>query len=183
MSPFAIEEEDMKIRPASPEVIHFVIEKSALGLVLVAQSDKGLTAFALGDDRAALLSDLEQRFPAATRIEGGGGVEATARKVVSFLKSPARGLDVPLDLRGTQFQRRVWRELQLIPAGSTASYTEIAKRMGMPRAARAVAGACAANAIAVAIPCHRVVRSDGGLSGYRWGIERKRALLEAEGTG
>jgi len=170
----------MKIPAASAEVIHFTVQKSALGLVLVAQSAKGLTALTLGDDRAALLRDLERRFPAATLIEGGGGVEANARRVVAFMESPARGLDVPLDIRGTKFQRSVWQALRQIPPGSTASYTEIARQLGMPRAARAVAGACATSALAVVIPCHRVVRSDGGLSGYRWGVERKQALLDAE---
>jgi len=170
----------MKITTAAAEVIHFTVEKCALGLILVAQSAKGLSAITLGDDRAALLRDLERRFPTATRIEGGGVVEASARKVIAFMESPARGLDVPLDARGTQFQQGVWEAIGQIPPGSTASYTEIARRMRIPKAARAVAGACAANAIAVAIPCHRVVRSDGRLSGYRWGVERKRALLDAE---
>ncbi len=170
----------MKIPAASAEVIHFTVQKSAFGLVLVAQSAKGLTALTLGDDRAALLRDLERRFPVTTLIEGGGGVEANARRVIAFMESPARGLDVPLDIRGTKFQRSVWQALRQIPPGSTASYAEIARQLGMPKAARAVAGACAANVIAVAIPCHRVVSSDGGLSGYRWGVERKRALLDAE---
>ncbi len=173
----------MKIPAAAAEVIHFTVQKSALGLVLVAQSAKGLAALTLGDDRAALLRDLERRFPVTTLIEGGGGVEANARRVIAFMESPARGLDVPLDIRGTKFQRSVWQALRQIPPGSTASYTEIARQLGMPRAARAVAGACATNALAVVIPCHRVVRSDGGLSGYRWGVERKQALLDAERVG
>ncbi len=165
------------------ETIHFTVNESALGLVLVAQSPDGLSAITLGDNRAALLSDLERRFPTVNLVEGGGGVAATTRKVIAFMESPAGGLDVPLDLRGTEFQQRVWQALRQIPPGSTASYTEIAQQLGMPRAARAVAGACAANAIAVAIPCHRVIRSDGGLSGYRWGVDRKRALLDAERAG
>ncbi len=127
-----------------------------------------------------VVRELEDRFPRATLIGGDEGFEQWVAKVVGFVEAPALGLDLPLDVRGTAFQQRVWRALREIPAGSTASYTEVARRIGAPKAVRAVAHACASNAIAVAIPCHRVVRNDGALSGYRWGVERKRALLERE---
>ena len=133
-----------------------------------------------GDDPDALAHDLQDRFPRARLIGGDKKFEQLVAKVVGYVEAPARGLDLPLDVRGTAFQQRVWQALQKIPAGSTASYTEIAKRIGAPKSVRAVAGACAANALAVAIPCHRVVRNDGGLAGYRWGVERKRALIKRE---
>jgi AraC family transcriptional regulator, regulatory protein of adaptative response / methylated-DNA-[protein]-cysteine methyltransferase len=141
-------------------------------------------AILMGDDPAALARDLQDRFPQAQLIGGDAGFEALVAKVIGFVEAPALGLnlpaDLPLDMRGTAFQQRVWQALREIPAGSTASYAEIAKRIGAPKSVRAVAGACAANPIAVAIPCHRVVRSDGALSGYRWGVARKRALLDRE---
>ncbi len=170
----------MTMPAETTEAIHFTVRGSALGLVLVAASTKGVSAVALGNDCDVLRNDLANRFPAATLVEGGASVEANASKLIEFMELPSRGLDVALDMRGTKFQRRVWQMLQQIPSGSTASYAEIARRIGKPGAARAVAGACAANALAVAVPCHRVVRSDGSLSGYRWGVERKRALLDAE---
>jgi AraC family transcriptional regulator of adaptative response/methylated-DNA-[protein]-cysteine methyltransferase len=134
----------------------------------------------LGDDPEALVRDLEDRFPNARLIGADADFEEHVSRVVGFVEEPRIGLDLPLDVRGSAFQERVWQALQEIPAGATASYAEIARRIGSPSAVRAVAQACGANAIAVAIPCHRVVRSDGALSGYRWGVERKRALLDRE---
>ena len=160
--------------------IRFAVGECSLGAILVAATDRGVCAILLGDAPEALVRELEDRFPRATLIGGDEGFEQWVAKVVGFVEAPALGLDLPLDVRGTAFQQRVWRALREIPAGSTASYTEIAERIGAPKSVRAVAHACASNAIAVAIPCHRVVRNDGALSGYRWGVERKRALLERE---
>jgi AraC family transcriptional regulator of adaptative response/methylated-DNA-[protein]-cysteine methyltransferase len=160
--------------------IHFAVGQCTLGAVLVARSERGVCAILLGDDPEDLLRDLERRFPKAELLGGDPAFEQLVATVVGFVEAPHRGLDLPLDIRGTAFQQRVWQALRLIPAGQTVSYAEIARRIGAPGSVRAVAGACAANALAVAIPCHRVVRTDGGLSGYRWGIERKRALLERE---
>ncbi|MGH6835129.1 MAG: bifunctional DNA-binding transcriptional regulator/O6-methylguanine-DNA methyltransferase Ada [Methylocella sp.] len=160
--------------------VRFAIGECSLGSILVASTEKGVCAILMGDDPDALARDLQHRFPLAELIGGDADFEALIAKVVGFVEAPAMGLDLPLDVRGTVFQQRVWQALRAIPAGSTASYTDIAKRIGAPKAVRAVAGACAANAIAVAIPCHRVVRNDGALSGYRWGVARKRALLERE---
>lgn len=162
------------------EALRFTIGESPLGLVLVAASLIGISAVLLGDARDALRDDLHRRFPGATLTEGDETHRALTESVIAFIASPARALDVPLDLRGTEFQRTVWRALREIPRGSTTTYAEVARRIGMPRSARAVAQACAANALAVLVPCHRVVRSDGSLSGYRWGVERKRALLAKE---
>jgi AraC family transcriptional regulator of adaptative response/methylated-DNA-[protein]-cysteine methyltransferase len=134
----------------------------------------------LGDDPNALAHDLQDKFPRAHLIGADRDFEQLVAQVVGFVETPALGLDLPLDVRGTAFQQRVWQALRDIPAGSTASYAAIATRIGAPKAVRAVAQACAANTLAVAIPCHRVVRSDGSVSGYRWGVERKRALLERE---
>ncbi len=134
----------------------------------------------LGDDPDALVRDLQDRFPNARLIGGNADFERVVARVVGLVEAPSLGLDLPLDVRGTAFQQRVWQALREIPAGSTASYTEIARRIGKPSAVRAVAQACASNAIAVAIPCHRVVRTDGTLSGYRWGVKRKRTLLQRE---
>ena len=161
--------------------IRFAIGQSALGAVLVARSARGVCAILLGDDPEDLLRDLERRFPKAELIGGDREFEQLVATVVGFVEAPELGLDLPLDIRGTAFQQRVWQALRQIPPGQTVSYAEIARRIGAPGSVRAVAGACAANTLAVAIPCHRVVRTDGGLSGYRWGIERKRALLEREG--
>ena len=154
-----------------------------LGSILVAQSDRGVCAILLGDDPDKLARDLQDRFPRANIIGGDAGFEQLVSRVVGFVEAPATGLDLPLDIRGTAFQQRVWKALREIPAGSTASYADIANRIGSPNSARAVANACAANALGVAIPCHRVVRSDGALSGYRWGVERKVALLKSEERG
>src|SRR5207244_4395368 len=131
---------------------------------------KGVCAILLGDDPDALARDLQDRFPRATLVGGDPAFEQTVAAVVGFVEAPGVGLDLPLDVRGTAFQQRVWRALLAIPAGRTATYAEIAARIGAPRSARAVAQACAANALAVAIPCHRVVRRDGDVSGYRWGV-------------
>ncbi len=160
--------------------IHFAIGQCSLGAILVAASARGVCAILLGDDPDALTRDLQDRFPRAALVGGDADFEQVVAKVVGFVEAPRLGLDLPLDIRGTAFQQRVWQALQKIPPGTTASYTDIARHIGAPKAARAVALACAANALAVAIPCHRVVRTDGGLSGYRWGVERKRALLDRE---
>ncbi|MFT3689829.1 bifunctional DNA-binding transcriptional regulator/O6-methylguanine-DNA methyltransferase Ada [Paenirhodobacter sp.] len=162
--------------------IRFALGDCTLGAILVAQSDIGICAITLGDDPEVLLRDLQDRFPRAELIGGDGDFERMVAQVVGFVEAPGIGLDLPLDIRGTAFQRRVWQALRQIPAGETATYAEIASRIGAPASVRAVAGACAANRIAVAIPCHRVVRSDGGISGYRWGVARKRSLLAREGV-
>lgn len=162
--------------------IHFALGQCSLGAILVARSQRGICAILLGDDPGALLRELEDQFPAAQLKGGDRHFEKLVARVVGLVEAPGVGLDLPLDLRGTAFQQRVWRALRRIPPGRTLSYAELARRIGAPRAARAVAGACAANTIAVAIPCHRVVRQDGGLSGYRWGVARKRALLQREGA-
>jgi AraC family transcriptional regulator of adaptative response/methylated-DNA-[protein]-cysteine methyltransferase len=160
--------------------IRFAVGECSLGSILVARSERGVCAIFLGDDPDALTRELQDRFPRATLIGGDAAFEDVVAKVVGLIEAPGTGVDLPLDVRGTAFQQRVWRALREIPAGSTASYREIARRIGAPRAVRAVAHACAVNPVAVAIPCHRVVRSDGGLAGYRWGVERKRELLERE---
>ena len=162
--------------------IRFAIGECSLGSVLVATSEKGVCAIALGDDPDVLARELQDQFPKANLIGGDSKFERTIAKVIGFIEAPQLGLDLPLDVRGTVFQQRVWQALREISTGSTASYTDIAARIGTPRAVRAVASACAANTLAVAIPCHRVVRHDGKLSGYRWGVERKRALLAREAT-
>lgn len=170
-----------RTRPSGGE-IQFRFGESSLGLVLVARMSRGICAVLLGDDRDALFQNVQERFPGFAIVEGGAALEVLASEISSFIDSPARRLNVPIDLRGTDFQQLVWRALREIPAGETASYTEIAHRIGRPKAVRAVAQACAANPLAILVPCHRVVRSDGSLSGYRWGIERKRALLDREAT-
>ena len=160
--------------------IRFAVGECSLGSILVAASDRGICAILLGDDPDALARDLQDRFPNACLIGGDPEFEQWVAEVVGFVEAPQLGLALPLDVRGTAFQQRVWRALSEIPPGARASYAEIARRIGAPRAVRAVAKACAANPLAVAIPCHRVVRRDGALSGYRWGVERKRALLARE---
>ena len=160
--------------------IRFAIGECSLGSILVAASDKGVCAILLGDDPDALARDLQDRFPRAALVGGDADFERLVGRVVGLVEAPSRGAELPLDVRGTAFQQRVWQALCAIPAGQTASYAEVARRIGAPAAVRAVAQACASNALAVAIPCHRVVRTDGGLSGYRWGVERKRALLQRE---
>jgi len=160
--------------------IRFAVGACSLGAVLVAATDKGICAISLGDDPDALVHELQDVFPKAKLLGGDRDFEQWMAQVVGFVEAPAIGLDLPLDVRGTAFQQRVWQALRKIPAGSTVSYTELAQRIGAPTAARAVAHACASNTIAVAIPCHRVVRTDGALSGYRWGVARKRELLARE---
>lgn len=162
------------------DAIHFAIGECSLGSILVAQSVRGICAILLGDDPERLLIDLQDQFHAATLIGDDPDFARVVAQVVGFVEAPGLGLDLPLDLRGTAFQQRVWQALKDIPPGATASYADIAKRIGAPTSFRAVAQACGANHLAVAIPCHRVVRSDGALSGYRWGVERKRRLLERE---
>ncbi|MGE0483447.1 MAG: bifunctional DNA-binding transcriptional regulator/O6-methylguanine-DNA methyltransferase Ada [Gammaproteobacteria bacterium] len=162
------------------ETIRFAVGQCALGSILVAATVRGLCAISLGDDPQALVHELEDRFHRAELVGGDAAFEATVARVIGFVEEPRRGLDLPLDIRGTAFQERVWQALAAIPPGRTASYQDIASAIGQPRAVRAVAGACAANTLAVAIPCHRVVRADGSLSGYRWGVARKRALLSLE---
>lgn len=160
--------------------ITFAIGQCSLGAVLAASSDKGVCAILLGDDPQELARDLQDRFPNAELTGGDPAYAATLARVAALADAPASGFDLPLDIRGTAFQQRVWEALRKIPAGETASYSEVAEMIGAPRSTRAVAGACAANAIAIAIPCHRVVRTNGDVSGYRWGVDRKRALLEKE---
>jgi AraC family transcriptional regulator of adaptative response/methylated-DNA-[protein]-cysteine methyltransferase len=160
--------------------IRFAVGECSLGSILVARSARGVCAILLGDDPDALARELQDAFPRAILVGGDEEFERLVANVVGFVEAPSAGLDLPLDVRGTAFQQRVWQALREIPPGATASYSDVAKRIGAPNAVRAVAQACAANSIAVAIPCHRVVRTDGGLSGYRWGVERKRALLESE---
>ena len=160
--------------------IKFAVGQCALGAILIAASEKGVCALTLGGDPGALVKEFQDRFPKARLVGGDKRFEGLVARAVAFVESPRVGLDLPLDVRGTAFQQRVWRALQAIPLGSTESYAEIARRVGAPKGARAVARACATNEVCLAIPCHRVVRSDGSLSGYRWGVERKRALLERE---
>lgn len=160
--------------------IRFAIGQCALGAILVARSERGVCAIALGDDADALARDLQDRFPQARLIGDDPAFDRLVADVVGFVEAPGRGLDLPLDVRGTAFQQRVWQALRAVPAGETVSYSDIAARIGAPTAQRAVAQACSANTLAVAIPCHRVVRNDGALSGYRWGVERKRELLQRE---
>lgn len=168
---------------AKSNAIRFAIGECSLGSILVASTDKGVCALLLGDNPDALIRDLHARFPNADVIAGGAEFKELITKVIAFVEAPASGLDLPLHVNGTAFQQKVWQALQEIPAGKTASYAAIARRIGAPKAARAVAQACAANAIAVAIPCHRIVRNDGALGGYSAGLERKRALLEREKAG
>lgn len=161
--------------------IEFALGQSSLGAILVARSARGICAISLGDDANALLRELQDRFPRAEFIGGDAAFERLVAQVVGLVERPGIGHDLPLDVRGTAFQQRVWQALREIPSGETLSYAQVAQRIGAPRSVRAVAQACASNTLAVAIPCHRVVRSDGGVSGYRWGVERKRALLLREG--
>jgi len=167
-------------RGGSGETIRFVTVATPLGWALVAATARGICMTALGDDRDSLAAALRERFPRAELVAEDAGLKEWADRIVRFITAPEQNLDLPLDIRGTAFQARVWRALQKIPLGKTASYTEIAARLGQPKAVRAVAQACAANKLALVVPCHRVTRSDGELGGYRWGLERKRALLVRE---
>lgn len=160
--------------------IRFAIGECSLGSILVASSEKGVCAILLGDDPDALSRDLQDQFPKANLVGGDAEYEKLVAHVVGFIEAPRIGLNLPLDIRGTAFQQRVWKELQRIPAGKTASYSEIANWIGFPKSARAVAQACGANKLAVAIPCHRVLRHNGDIAGYRWGVDRKNALLVRE---
>jgi AraC family transcriptional regulator of adaptative response/methylated-DNA-[protein]-cysteine methyltransferase len=162
------------------EEIRFAVGQCSLGAILVASSAKGVVSILLGDDPQSLLRNLQDRFRRARLIGGDTAYESLVARVIGLIEAPQLGLELPLDVRGTAFQQRVWLALADIPSGQTASYADIARELGMPNAVRAVASACGANHLAVAIPCHRVVRTDGSLSGYRWGVERKRALLERE---
>ena len=162
------------------QTIRFAVGECSLGSLLVAATDQGVCCVQLGSDAEALVHTLQDRFPQAELVGGDATFESTMAQVAALMERPSQGLDLPLDVQGTAFQQRVWQALRAIPAGETVSYTELAQRIGQPSATRAVAGACAANPVAVAIPCHRVVRNDGSISGYRWGVERKRALLLRE---
>jgi AraC family transcriptional regulator of adaptative response/methylated-DNA-[protein]-cysteine methyltransferase len=160
--------------------IHFGIGDTSLGRVLVAVSAKGVCSILIGEQPAILARDLRRRFARAQLVRDDAKLRGALASVRAFIEAPAIGLDLPLDVTGTDFQKRVWRALTRIPAGATASYADIARRIDAPKSCRAVAQACGANPIALAIPCHRVVRSDGALSGYRWGAGRKRTLLARE---
>lgn len=160
--------------------IRFAVGQCALGAILVAQSQRGICAILLGDDPESLVEDLQDQFPKALLIGGDAAFERLVAQVVGFVEAPSLGLNLPLDVQGTAFQERVWQALREVPPGATVSYAQVAARIGQPKAVRAVAQACGANPLAVAIPCHRVVRRSGELSGYRWGVERKRELLSRE---
>jgi AraC family transcriptional regulator of adaptative response/methylated-DNA-[protein]-cysteine methyltransferase len=160
--------------------IRFAIGACSLGAILVASTEQGICAILIDDDPDVLVRDLQDRFPQAELIGAEPEYEQVVSRVVGMVERPELGLDLPLDVRGTAFQQRVWQVLRGIPSGRTVSYAELAELVGLPKGARAVAGACAANALAVAIPCHRVVRNDGSISGYRWGVDRKAALLDRE---
>jgi AraC family transcriptional regulator of adaptative response/methylated-DNA-[protein]-cysteine methyltransferase len=167
----------------SDVTVQFAVGACSLGAILVAATDRGVCAIELGDDPDVLVRALQDRFHAADLVGGDQGFEAVVARAVALVEHPELpgvAADLPLDVRGTAFQERVWQALRAIPAGETRTYAEIARAIGAPSSVRAVAGACGANHVAVAIPCHRVVRSDGSLSGYRWGVERKAALLARE---
>jgi len=170
-------------RAGAGSSIHYAFGECSLGLLLAAWSERGVCAIQIGDERQTLLRELQGRFPLAELSEENGATERLIGRVIEVIDTAVVPADLPLDLRGTAFQQRVWKALQQIPRGETLSYRELARRVGKPHAIRAVASACAANALAVAVPCHRAVRSDGSLAGYRWGIARKRALLEREKDG
>ncbi|WJH37967.1 methylated-DNA--[protein]-cysteine S-methyltransferase (plasmid) [Aliirhizobium terrae] len=164
------------------ETLRFAVGQTSLGAIVVASSAKGIAAILMGDSPEILLQDLQDRFPKANFVGGDANYELIVAQVVGLIEAPDLSHDLPLDIRGTVFQRRVWRALQSIPAGQTASYTEIARKIGHARSINAVASACASNALAVAIPCHRVVKSDGTFFGYTWGLDKKTTLLEREYT-
>jgi AraC family transcriptional regulator, regulatory protein of adaptative response / methylated-DNA-[protein]-cysteine methyltransferase len=167
--------------PAAAD-LHFAIGQCSLGSVLVARGKRGVRAILLGNDPASVIRELEQRFPDAILVRRDEDLAQSLSQVIGLVEMPGQTLDLLLDLRGTPFQQRVWEALREIPSGSTATYTQVANRIGAPKSARAVANACASNALALVVPCHRVVRGDGSLAGYRWGVERKRILLEREAT-
>ena len=167
-------------RRESADVIRVAFARSPIGLVLVARSAAGLVAVLLGEDREALRRELMRRFPLGELAGADPALDALAAKVAALVDAPATALDVSLDMRGTAFQRDVWSALRAIPSGATTTYGELAARLGRPDSARAVGAACGANPLAIVVPCHRVIARDGSLTGYRWGVERKRALLERE---
>ena len=171
-----------KTADGANEEIRFAVGQTSLGAILVASSAKGVASILLGDDPDTLVRTLQDRFPAMCLIGADRDYEKLVARVVGFVETPRSGLNLPLDIRGTAFQHRVWQALQEIPVGKKVTYAEVARRIGSPKAVRAVAGACAANNLAVAIPCHRVIRTDGSLSGYAWGVERKRLLLDREAS-
>lgn len=170
------------VRPPDPACIRTATGNCSLGAVLVGVSGDGVCAILIGDDPDALRRDLVERFPQAPPVRDDAGLADAVARVVDFIEAPGAGLDLPLDPRGTPLERRVWQALREIPVGATASYGEIAHRLGAPATAQEVAAACAANMLAVAVPCHRVVKADGSISGYRWGVRRKRALLSREAS-
>lgn len=167
---------------AKAEATSFIVAPSSLGHILIAATGKGICAVLIGDDRQALIADLKARFPQADLIADDAALKSKAARIAALVETPDAAFDMPLDIRGTIFQQRVWKELLAIAPGETATYADLAKAIGQPSAARAVAAACAANPLAIVVPCHRVVSSNGALSGYRWGIERKKALLDRERT-
>ena len=162
------------------EKIRFALGECSLGAILVAATARGICAISLGEEPQALLHELERQFPQAELLGADAEFESLVAQVVGLVEQPDRAARLPLDIRGTAFQERVWQALRRIPAGKRWTYRQLAERIGQPNAVRAVASACAANRLAVAIPCHRVVRADSSLSGYRWGVERKRELLRRE---
>lgn len=162
------------------EPIIYACGTCSLGFFLIAQSNTGICAILLGDKKTELIAELTARFPAAHLLEHEQDCAKSLQQLIGLIEQPTQSISLPLDIRGTLFQQRVWKLLQAIPAGETRSYSEIAQALGRPKAVRAVASACAANALAIVIPCHRVVRSDGNLAGYRWGLERKKSLLQRE---
>jgi O-6-methylguanine DNA methyltransferase len=180
MDAFPVEVSPKIKQGAAAEEIAFSIGESALGVVLVARSADGVCAILIGSEAAELESDLARRFIDSKLVRNDRKLSNDLQKILRFIEAPSEGLNLSLDIRGTPFQLRVWEELLRIPPGSIVTYGALANRIGEPGAVRAVANACAANAIALAIPCHRVVRSNGALSGYRWGVERKRVLLAKE---
>ena len=167
-------------REAATENIRFVFGTFALGTVMVAASGKGIAAILMGDDREALRRELRGAFPHARLAENETALEGAMAKVIALLEAPPKGLDLPLDLRGSALQQVVWQALRAVPCGKTVTYGQIAKALPLPATAQEVGAACAANVLAVAVPCHRVIKADGSISGYRWGVRRTRTLIERE---
>ena len=165
-----------------PEQLRYTTGHCRFGGLLLATSVDGVAAILLGDGDEAMASDLRQRFPAANVERDDAGLQRDMQALLEYVDHPlgALNLQQPLAARGSEFQKKVWAELAEVPAGQTITYTELARRVGQPAAVRAVAGACAANPLAMVVPCHRVLRSDGGISGYRWGVERKKQLIALE---
>lgn len=168
--------------PHHESQICFSLGNSSLGVVLVACSPRGVCAIALGDDTESVSQAFLQKFPSGQLVSDQPQLSGYLQQIIGFIESPQQGLDLPLDMRGTPFQQQVWQALLAIPIGTTCSYNSLAQRIDAPNAIRAVASACAANSIALAIPCHRVITSNGSMSGYRWGVERKAELLRREGA-